>query len=115
MVCLGMIEAMGSLSSWADWIVYPTTCYYYFYALIFFVLFGILMFALFNREREELAKPDLISSAGVSATAIMFLASIATLIKSTSGIPMLQTDIFVYIIAMWIVLAGLWFFKPANT
>jgi len=111
MACTQLLEAMGNTLEWADYLVYPTTCFYYFWAVIFFGLFVLIAFFLFNREREDLVKPDLISSLGVSATAILLLAVIATLIESGNGIPMLQSDIFLYIIAFWIVIVGFWYFK----
>lgn len=110
MPCQGL-EIMGSSINLVDYLVFPTTCFYYFYAIIFFGLFILLTLLLYNRERELLVQPDLISSIGVSATAIMFLATIATTIKSTSGIPMLQQDLFLFIIALWIVSIIVWFFK----
>lgn len=110
MVCQGL-EIMGTGFEIIDFIIYPTTCFYYFYAVILFGLFIAITFLLHNREREIILKADLISSAGVSATAILFLALILTLIKNTSGIPALQQDIFLYVIAVWVTLMAVWFFK----
>ncbi len=111
MVCLEILAAMGTTLEWADYLVYPTTCFYYFWAIILFGLFVVIAFLLFNREREDVVKPDLISSLGVSATAVMLLALIGTLIESGNGIPMIQSDIFLSIIAFWIAIVGLWHFK----
>lgn len=110
MVCTGL-EVMGTSISLVDYLVYPTTCFYYFYAIIFFGLFVILTFIIHNAEREQYQKADLISSMAVSSTAIVFLSVIATLIESTNGIPMLQKDIFLYVIAFWVIWSAIWFFK----
>lgn len=110
MVCQGL-DVMGPSLGFADYIVYPTTCFYHFYAVILFGLFILILFILHNRDRELILKADLISSAAISATAILFLSIIATLIKSTSGLPMLQQDIFLYVIAFWIAIVSIWFFK----
>lgn len=110
MACQGL-DIMGTNLSFADYLIYPTTCFYYTYAVIFFALFAIITFLLWNRERELFVKADMMSSMGVSATAILFLALISTLISSTNGIPMLQRDIFLFIVAFWIVISGIWFFK----
>ncbi len=110
MVCQG-IDVMGTNLSFADYLVFPTTCFYHFYSVIFFGLFLLLVFILFQTERETNPKPDIVSIIGVSATAILFLAVIATSIKSTGGIPMLQRDILLYIVALWIAISSVWYFK----
>lgn len=110
MVCEGL-TVMGTDLGWADYFVFPTTCFYWFYAVLLFGIWGSLTFILFNTEREKYVKADLISCMGVSATAVMFLTLIGTLVKSTSGIPMIQSDILLYVFAFWIVFVGIWFFK----
>ncbi len=106
------LRVMGTSLGIEDYLVFPTTCYYYFWAVILFVLFLILSYVLYNRERETVnPQSDLISSMGVSATAVFFLAVIGSLITSTNGIPMIQQDILLTVVALWIVLAALWFFK----
>lgn len=105
------LTVMGSNIGIVELLVYPTTCFYYTYAIIFFALFIVIALLLYNREREDIPKPDMISSIGTSATAVLFLALITTLIKTEDGIPMLQRDIFIYIFVIWIVLVAIWFFK----
>jgi FtsH-binding integral membrane protein len=110
MVCQG-VEIMGATFGLEEFLVYPTTCFYYTYALLFLFIFLFLTFLIYNRERKDQVKPDMISAAGVSATAVLFLAGIATLIKTDSGISMLQQDIMMWIIGIWIVIVAIWFFK----
>ena len=105
------LDVMGTTLNIADYLVFPTTCFYYFWAIMFFALFALITFFLFNREREDLVKADLISSMGVAATAIFFLAIIGTLVTATNGIPLLQRDIFLYILAFWVVIVAVWIFK----
>ena len=81
MACRGL-DVMGGSQTIADYLVFPTSCWYPFYALIFCTLFLLIAFILFNREREVFVQADLISSAGVSATAILLLLVIGSLIKS---------------------------------
>lgn len=110
MVCQAL-DIMGSNLNIVDLLVYPTTCFYYTYAIIFFAFFIILALFLYNREREQFVKPDMISSLGTSATAVLFLGLIGTLIKTDSNIPMVQSDIFLYMFVIWIVIMAIWYFK----
>jgi len=110
MPCEGL-SIMGSSLGIEDILVFPVTCYYYFWAVILVTLFIILSYILYNREREDQVKPDLISILGISSTATLFLAVIGSLIKSTSGIVMIQQDILLYCVAVWIIFVSIWFFK----
>ncbi len=107
MVCLGF-TGIGSV---ADLLVWPTGCSYWFYLVIFATIFITLSLILYNRQKDEEVKGDLISSMGVSAIATLFLSLIGTLIKNSDEIPMVQQDIFMYIFAMSIIFILLWFFK----
>ena len=110
MVCKGL-EVMKPFTSFVDYFIFPTTCFYYFYAVILFALFIIIAFLLYNREREQLVQADMISSLGVSALVILILSAIGTLITSSNGIPMIQRDIMIYVVALWIPITAIWFFK----
>lgn len=107
MVCSIISNVVGL----ADLLVYPTSCDYYFYAKIFFGIFIILTLILYFKEQERFTKPDVISCLGVSSIVILFLAMIGTLITNSVGIPMIQQDIFMYIIAFSVIFIGVWFFK----
>ena len=109
MTCLNIGEF--GINGIADLLVYPTSCYYYFYAVLLGGLFGILVTITYFSEKKTLLKPDIISTLGVHSIVIWFLGLIGTLIKSTDGIPMIQTDIFIYITAFAIVFCAIWFFK----
>lgn len=110
MACRGL-EVMGANQTIADYLVFPTSCVYSFWAIMFFTLFILITFVLYNREREVFVQADLISSAGVSATAIVFLLVVGSLIKSSTGIPMIQQDILLGGVAFWIIISAMWFFK----
>ena len=107
MVC----AIFSDLKTWADVLVYPTSCNYYIYLVFFVAIFITLTLILFNREREQFAKADMISSLGVSSIATLFLALIGTLIENSDGIPMVQENIFMYVLAFTIVFILIWFFK----
>lgn len=107
MVC----SAFSGVAGWADLLVWPTSCNYYFYLVVFATIFITLTFILYNREKEERFKADIISSLGVSSIATLILALSGTLIKNTAGIPMVQSDIFLQIFAFSIVFIIIWFFK----
>lgn len=105
------LTVMGSRIGIADYLVYPTTCYYHLWTVILFVIFCVVSFVLYNKERENQTQADLISSLAISATAILVLAGIGSLITSTNGLPMIQQDILLPVVAFWIVLSAVWFFK----
>ncbi len=105
------LSVMGNNIGLVEILVYPTTCFYWTYAVLFFSLFVLLSLFLYNKERENFPKPDMISSIGTSATAVLFLSLIGTLIKTSDNIPMVQRDIFMFIFVIWIILVAIWFFK----
>ena len=107
MVC----AAFTGINTLGDWLVWPTGCNYYFYLVVFATIFITLTFILYNREREEIVKADIISSLGVSSIVTVILALIGTLIKNSADIPMVQQDIFLYIFAFTIIFISIWFFK----
>ncbi len=94
-----------------DILVWVTICNYYIYLIVFATIFATLTFFLYNKEKEERLRSDIISCMGVSSIVTLFLALIGTLIKNTAGIPMVQQDIFLYVFAFSIIFIAIWFFK----
>lgn len=109
MVCTSLGDF--GMTGWSDFLVYPTSCDYFFYAKILGGLFFVLVLALYFGEKKLNIKPDILSILGVCSLGIWFLSLIGTLIKSSGGIPMIQQDIFMYVTAFAIVFCGIWFFK----
>jgi len=107
MVC----ASFTNINSIGDLLVWPTSCNYYIYLIVFTTIFITLSLIIYNRQKESEIKADLISSMGVSSIATLFLALIGTLIKNTANIPMVQQDIFLYVFAVGIVFILIWFFK----
>lgn len=107
MPCTGFTN----ISTLGDILVWPTACNYFFYLVVFATIFITLTLILYNREREEIVKVDIISSLGVSSIATFLLALIGTLIKNTAGTPMVQNDIFLYVFSITLVFVMIWFFK----
>ena len=107
MVCATFtgIETIGDILVWV------TICNYYIYLIVFATIFITLTFFLYNKEKEERLRSDIISCMGVSSIMTLFLALIGTLIKNRDGIPMVQQDIFLYIFSFSIVFIFIWFFK----
>ena len=104
-------SAFTNINSIGDLLVWPTSCNYYIYLIVFFTIFVVLSLILYNRHKELQITSDLISSMGVSSIAVLFLALTGTLIKNSIGIPMIQQDIFLYTFATGIVFILIWFFK----
>ncbi len=107
MVC----ESFAGVGSIADILVWPTGCYYYFYLVVLGTIFLVISLSLYNTERERFIKADMISSLGVASIPTLFLAVIGTLIENSDGIPMIQQDILLYVLAFSIVFIVIWFFK----
>ena len=107
MVCAGFIN----ISTLGDILVWPTGCNYYFYLVVFATVFITLALILYNKDKDVIVRPDIISSLGVSSIVTLILALIGTLIKNSAGIPMVQQDIFLIIFSMSIVFIMIWFFK----
>ena len=84
---------------------YPSLCDTQFYAKIMAAIFIILAFGLFMRDRDREIKPDIISSMGVSAVAVIFLSLIGTMIG------MIQQTIFIEIFVVGMVLIVIWMLK----
>jgi len=102
---------IGNMDEIVDWLIYPTSCYYYFWSTILFGLFILLVLTLYFRERDRETHPDIISNMGVSSMAIIFLSLILTLMKNSDGIPVLQSDLFIYHIVFGLILILIWIFK----
>ena len=107
MVC----ATFTGITNIGDLLVWVTICNYYIYLIIFATVFITLTLILYNKEKEDRLRSDIISCMGVSSIAILFLALIGTLIKNTAGIPMVQLDIFLYIFSFSVIFILIWFFK----
>ena len=107
MVC----TQIGSIASVADFLVYPTSCNYYFWLYILGPLFLIVAWAIFKAEEDKKGEGDLTSALGVSSIAIMSIGVTGSLIKGTTDIPVIQSDILLYIVAATVVFVMIWIFK----
>lgn len=104
-------EFPASLESFADWLVWPTACDYYFYLKIIGGLMIILSWVLYKAEEKRTGSGDFISALGVSSIAMVVLTAIGTLITSSGGIAMIQLPILLYVLAVAIPLILIWIFK----
>lgn len=103
--------AFTGITSIGDFLVWPTTCNYYVYLIVLFAIFLVLALSLYNKEKESRIRSDMISTLGVSSIVTIVLALIGTLIKNSADIPMVQQDIFLYVLSVGTVFILLWFFK----
>ncbi len=104
-------EILTNLQTFGDFIVYPTGCNYYFYLILLGTVMLIITWMLFKSEEKRTGKGDFIASLAVSNIVISVLASMGTLVQNSNNIPMIQTDILIYFIAITIVVVLLWIFK----
>lgn len=107
MVC----SAFTGITTLGDFLVWPTGCFYYFYLVVMSTIFITLTLVLYNKEKEEQVRADIISTLGVSSIVTIILSLIGTLITNSAGIPMIQNDVFLYIFAMGTIFILIWFFK----
>lgn len=107
MVC----TPIGSIESVADFFVYPTSCNYFFWLYILGALFLIVAWILFKSEEDKKGEGDLTSALGVSSIAITSIGITGSLIKGTTGIPVIQSDILLYMVAATVVFVMIWIFK----
>ncbi len=107
MVC----SIFTNINSVGDFLVWPTSCNYYIYLVVFITLFITLSLILYNKQKDSEIRADIVSSMGVSAIATIILTMIGTLIKNEADIPMVQQDIFLFVFAGGIVFILIWFFK----
>ena len=106
MPCDGLeILITANTTGLADILAFPTSCDYYFYAKIMVSFFIVVTFALYYGERLRLKDPDMISSAGVSALATIFVTFVGTLL----GI--IQRDVFTEILAAGFIIIAVWLLK----
>ena len=95
----------------ADLLVAPTICFYYFWLVIFAFLFLVIAYGFYEKDEEKKGEGEMLSSLGVSSLAVTSLATFGTFIESSNGIPMIQNDIFLWVIAPTIVFVVLWIYN----
>lgn len=106
-----MVCEISTFSGIADFLVWPTACDYYFWMKILITIFIVLVWTLYLIEKKIKPDVDIWGCLGVSSIATIFLAGIGTLIKNSSDIAMIQTDILIYILAFCIPIILIWIFK----
>lgn len=106
MVCSGLEVLIAQNSTGlASILAFPTSCDYYFYAKIMAAFWIVITFILYYADRDRFKEPDIISSAGVSALATIFV----TFAGSLLGI--IQRDIFIEILVAGLVFVAIWLLK----
>ena len=104
-------EAIPVVNSFVDWIVWPTECNYYFWLLLFVFMEIILAWKMYKAEEARTGSGDFLASLAVSSIAFLVVALIGTLVTNTAGVPMIQSDIFLYFVASSVVFVLIWIFK----
>lgn len=104
-------EVIIGIESFADFLVYPTTCDYFFYLKILLAIGVIIGWGLFKFDEKRKGEGDFISALGVTSITITILATIGSLVTNTAGIPMIQSDIVLTLLAISTAVVLLWIFK----
>lgn len=109
---MGCETYLSSLESVSDWLVWPTLCSPFFYLYIITFLWIFLTYGLYKIEKTiNVYTADFISSLAASSLAVSFLSAIGTLVKNSNNIPMISSDILLYVIAITIPILVIWFIK----
>ena len=95
----------------ADVLVWPTGCFYYFWLLILGFVFLFLTYTFYEKDELKKTEGEMISSMGVASLVTSMLAVFGTFIANNEGVPMIQTDILLWVIAPTIVLLSVWFYN----
>lgn len=95
----------------SDFLVYPTGCFYEFWLLILGFIWIVLVYSFYEKDEQRKTEGEMLSSMGVASIAVVALAAWGTFIKNSQDIPMIQNDIFLWILAPTIVFIGLWIYN----
>ena len=108
-------EVIASVGSFADLMIYPTTCDYYFWLKILIALIIIVGWGLYWEEKKRKGEGDFLSSITISSLAFSIVGIFGTLVKgdtgTLAGIPLIQTDILIILFAITIPLIIIWIFR----
>lgn len=99
------------INSISDFLVFPTGCFYYFWLLIFGFIFLFLTYMFYEKDEKKNGEGEIISSMGVASITVTILALWGTFITNSSGVPMIQNDIFLWILAPTIIFVIMWFYN----
>ena len=103
MVCAGLETLIDN--SITGILAFPTSCDYWFYGKVMFAFWIIISFILFNRDKDKLIKPDMVSAMGVSAIVTIFVAFLGTAIK------IIQADVMIRIFVIGMIFVVIWLIK----
>ena len=95
----------------SDFLVSPTQCFYFFWLLILAFLFIFITWTFYSKDEDKQGRGEMLSSMGVSSIVVTSIALWGTFIESTQGVPMIQDDIFLWILAPTIIFCVLWFYN----
>ena len=103
MVCQG-IDALSN-GTIANFMAYPTTCDAQFYAKIMGAIWIVLTLIIFYAERKREIKPDFLSSAGISALAVIIFSLVGTLLT------IISTSVFLEILVLGGIFIVIWLIR----
>jgi chromate transport protein ChrA len=78
---------------------------------MFGFLFLVLVYSFYEKDEQKKAEGEMLSSMGVASIAVTALTAWGTFIKNSQDIPMIQNDIFLWILAPTIVFIVLWIYS----
>ena len=108
---MNICGSLFQIDTLSDFFVFPTQCFYFFWLLIFGFLFLFLSWTFYSKDEDKQSKGEILSSMGVSSLTVTFLALFGTFIESSQGVPMIQNDIFLWILAPTIIFCLLWLYN----
>lgn len=106
--------AISNIRTFSDLLVWPNTCTFYFYLVIFLVLVAIVGWFVYKREKKDVGRGNLVSSYAVTLLAFSFLAVMASLIHGDTGvlatIALFPSDNLLYMFALTVLFILMWIF-----
>jgi hypothetical protein len=104
-------QEISEIISISDLLVFPTTCDYFFWLKVLLVITFLVAWRIFRAEENRTGRGDFISAGAISSLSFTILAGFGKVIKNSSDIPMIQTEIMMYLLAITIPLNLIWIFK----
>lgn len=94
-----------------DLVVYPNTCWPYFWTLILGGIWAILAAAMYSSELKRFFTSEILSCISVAGIVTVFLALIGTLITGSNGVPMVTDNGLISLLSVLIIFIIVWLIK----
>ena len=105
MVTYPDLSSLTNTSGIAGLMSLPNASYPYYWAWIIGGILIIMVLTMYFKDKENISRTNILSSMAVSSLAIIFLATIGTVLT------IISVEIMVYILVIGMMTIGVWFFS----